>query len=34
MPKSYLSDEPAAQRAKNLGFDPAAQVKTAFGTAK
>ena len=27
MPKSYLSDEPAAQRAKNLGFDPAAQVK-------
>lgn len=27
MPKSYLSDEPAAQRAKNLGFDPAAQVE-------
>jgi elongator complex protein 3 len=27
MPKSYLSDEPAAQRAKQLNFDPAAQVK-------
>lgn len=27
MPKSYLSDEPAAQRAKNLNFDPVAQVK-------
>ena len=27
MPKSYLSDEPAAQRAKNLDFDPSAQVE-------
>jgi len=27
MPKSYLSDEPAAQRAKNLDFDPLAQVE-------
>lgn len=27
MPKSYLSNEPAAQRAKNLNFDPARQVK-------
>lgn len=27
MPKSYLSDEPAAQRAKILDFDPAAQVE-------
>src|SRR3989344_2386219 len=26
MPKSYLSDEPAAQRAKNLDCDPSAQV--------
>ncbi len=28
MPKSYLSDEPAAQRAKNLNFDPFLQIKT------
>jgi len=28
MPKSYLSDEPAAQRAKQLDFDPGAQVAT------
>ncbi|HLD27832.1 MAG TPA: tRNA uridine(34) 5-carboxymethylaminomethyl modification radical SAM/GNAT enzyme Elp3 [Patescibacteria group bacterium] len=27
MPKSYLSNEPAAQRAKALNFDPARQVK-------
>lgn len=27
MPKSYLSDEPAAQRAKKLNFDPYLQVK-------
>lgn len=27
MPKSYLSDEPAAQRAKSLEFDPYEQVK-------
>lgn len=27
MPKSYLSDEPAAQRAKNLNFDPYKQVE-------
>lgn len=27
MPKSYLSDEPAAQRAKRLNFDPLAQVE-------
>ena len=27
MPKSYLSDEPAAQRAKLLGFDPRLQVE-------
>src|SRR3989339_184522 len=27
MPKSYLSHEPAAQRAKALNFDPARQVK-------
>ncbi len=27
MPKSYLSDEPAAQRAKRLNFDPKAQVE-------
>jgi elongator complex protein 3 len=27
MPKSYLSNEPAAQRAKALNFDPAKQVK-------
>ena len=27
MPKSYLSDEPAAQRAKRLNFDPRAQVE-------
>lgn len=26
MPKSYLSDEPAAQRAKTLNFDPVKQV--------
>ena len=26
MPKSYLSDEPAAQRAKNLNFDAKAQI--------
>lgn len=28
MPKSYLSDEPAAQRAKQLDFDPYQQVTT------
>jgi elongator complex protein 3 len=28
MPKSYLSDEPAAQRAKRLNFDPKLQVKS------
>lgn len=28
MPKSYLSDEPAAQRAKKLNFDPILQIKT------
>ncbi len=27
MPKSYLSDEPAAARAKQLNFDPVAQVE-------
>lgn len=27
MPKSYLSDEPAAQRAKSLNFDPYKQVE-------
>ena len=27
MPKSYLSDEPAAQRAKRLNFDPKLQVE-------
>ncbi len=27
MPKSYLSDEPAAQRAKQLNFDPKLQVE-------
>lgn len=27
MPKSYLSDEPAAQRAKRLNFDPKKQVE-------
>ena len=27
MPKSYLSDEPAAQRAKTLNFDPMKQVE-------
>lgn len=27
MPKSYLSDEPAAQRAKALNFDPGGQIK-------
>jgi elongator complex protein 3 len=27
MPKSYLSDEPAAQRAKRLNFDPKSQVE-------
>lgn len=27
MPKSYLSDEPAAQRARNLNFDPYRQVE-------
>ena len=27
MPKSYLSDEPAAQRAKRVNFDPTAQMK-------
>ncbi len=27
MPKSYLSDEPAAQRAKQLNFDPRLQVE-------
>jgi elongator complex protein 3 len=27
MPKSYLSDEPAAQRGKTHGFDPTLQVK-------
>ncbi len=28
MPKSYLSDEPAAARAKQLGFDPRAQIES------
>lgn len=28
MPKSYLSDEPAAQRAKMNNFDPAKQIKS------
>lgn len=28
MPKSYLSDEPAAARAKMMGFDPRAQIKS------
>lgn len=28
MPKSYLSDEPAAARAKQLGFDPRAQIQS------
>ncbi|NMC36390.1 tRNA uridine(34) 5-carboxymethylaminomethyl modification radical SAM/GNAT enzyme Elp3 [Candidatus Beckwithbacteria bacterium] len=28
MPKSYMSDEPAAARAKNLQFDPKLQVQT------
>lgn len=28
MPKSYLSDEPAAQRAKKLNFDPTLQIKS------
>lgn len=28
MPKSYLSDEPAAARAKSLGFDPRAQIES------
>lgn len=28
MPKSYLSDEPAAQRAKMFNFDPVLQIKT------
>jgi len=28
MPKSYLSNEPAAQRAKSLNFNPQLQVKT------
>lgn len=27
MPKSYLSDEPAAQRAKSLDFDPVRQIQ-------
>ncbi len=30
MPKSYLSDEPAAQRAKSLEFDPKAQIHSRF----
>lgn len=28
MPKSYLSDEPAAARAKNMNFDPKAQIES------
>ena len=28
MPKSYLSDEPAAQRAKKVNFDPKLQIKS------
>jgi len=28
MPKSYLSDEPAAARARALGFDPRAQIES------
>jgi len=28
MPKSYLSDEPAAARAKSLNFDPAKQIES------
>jgi len=28
MPKSYLSDEPAAARARQLNFDPQAQIKS------
>lgn len=28
MPKSYLSDEPAAQRAKKVNFDPQLQIKS------
>jgi len=28
MPKSYLSDEPAAARAKSFGFDPARQISS------
>ncbi len=28
MPKSYLSDEPAAARAKSLNFDPRAQIES------
>jgi len=28
MPKSYLSDEPAAARARKLSFDPAAQIES------
>src|SRR3989339_198010 len=28
MPKSYLSDEPAAARARSLNFDPRAQIES------
>src|SRR5512147_1365603 len=28
MPKSYLSDEPAAARAKQMGFDPCLQIES------
>lgn len=28
MPKSYLSDEPAAARAKQMGFDPVTQIQS------
>lgn len=34
MPKSYLSDEPAAQRAKTLNFDPYEQVVGRLGQLK
>ncbi len=32
MPKSYLSNEPAAQRAKMLAFDPVSQINTRIQT--
>ena len=34
MPKSYLSEEPAAERAKRLNFDPFLQVKARVATLK